>query len=476
MPDERHRPIDANELSEWFRCNADVTFQWQDPPTAGENPECAPTLLVYCAGLVHDSDFRRFLQTVSADDSRPFAGLSERLDRPDKQQIVNLVFSGYVLVLDGKTGELFACNLSSRPQRTPEESNSEASIRGPRDSLIEDLDVNVALIRKRVRSTTLHYERFLLGTRSQTRVGLLYMGDIAEPELLDTVRSRLLKLQADTLLGSNQLEELLSDKPDSLFPLLDYSERPDFIVDGLLRGRFAVLLDGSTNALIGPANFMLLLKSPEDSHTSYLFAAFERLLRLFAFVCCIALTGFCVALMNYHQEQIPLSLLATIVVSRHGIPLSVPIEAFLILALFEVLREAGARLPKAVGQTLAVVGGLIIGDSAIRAGLTSPALVVIAAISTISTFVLINQTLSGAVTLLRFFVLACSSLLGIYGFFFACLSIILYMANLRSFGMPYLSPAAPLKLRKLPAALLRLPWRKLAKRAMTIDTGGDRRK
>lgn len=199
------------------------------------------------------------------------------------------------------------------------------------------------------------------------------------------------------------------------------------------------------------------MKSAEDSHTSPSFVIAERLIRMVALLCSIFLLGLWLALVNFHQTQLPFSLLATLVVSRHGVPITISFEAFMIVALFEVLREAGARLPKAVGQTLAVVGGLIIGDAAIRAGLSSPSLVVIAAISTISTFVLVNQSLSSNVTLLRIFVMICSVSLGLYGFMFAATIILLYMSDLRSFGMPYLYPLSPMSFKTVLKTALHIP-------------------
>lgn len=473
MPSKTNGGMLTNDrLRRWFELNADVEIQVcavQDGEDSFEG------LLLFSPGMIDSAALSRLL-TIHDEDAAtttmPLLPLMQPINKEEEvaeeAHIADLIFSGQVILFVEERQLLFRMDLACLPKRSPDETNTEASIRGPRDGFVEDISVNAALVRRRLRSSSLCMEQFVVGERSHTRINLLYIRDIANPELVSEARERIRDIEVDALISGAQLEELISDKPYSMFPLLDYNGRPDFVVDCLVRGRIALLVDGSANALIAPANFTLLLKSSEDAHAPYIFVAFERIARLLGMIVSIFLTGFWVALLNYHQEQIPLSLLSTVIVSRQGVPMSVPTEAFMILALFEILREAGARMPKAIGQTLAVVGGLIIGEAAIRAGLTSPALVVIAAISTLSTFILVNQSLSGAVALLRIFVLAGASLMGMYGFLGALFLIILYLANLRSFGMPYLAPISPLSLRRLLTAMLRLPWKKMKQRSWEL--------
>ncbi|MGZ0085626.1 spore germination protein [Caldibacillus thermoamylovorans] len=320
------------------------------------------------------------------------------------------LFSGDLLIYFREAGALYALPLASPPNRDPEEPNTEVSIRGPKDGFIEEISQNVALIRKRLRSHRLVYERFIIGTRSQTKVGLLYVDDIANPAMIDEVRSRLLSLYIDSVTSTNQIEEWLSDSAFSLFPLFGYTGRPDFAVDSLLNGRFVILVDGAPTALVGPGNLTFLLNTSEDSNTFFLFVVFQRVLRLVGTSVAIYLPGAWVALTSFHPDQLPFTLLATLILSRQGVPLPVPLEMFVMMILFEVFKEAGMRLPIAIGQTLSVVGGLIIGQAAINAGLAAPATLVTAAISVISTFTLVNQNIAGTVTLLRFIVLTFASL------------------------------------------------------------------
>ncbi|ALF11000.1 spore germination protein [Parageobacillus thermoglucosidasius] len=353
------------------------------------------------------------------------------------------LFSGDLLVYFQKADVLYSLTLANPPNRDPEEPNTEVSIRGPKDGFIEEISKNVALIRKRIKSYKLCYEQFIVGTRSQTRVGLMYIDDIANREMIHEVKKRILQLNIDSIMSTNQLEELIGDKRFSLFPLFAYTGRPDFAANSLLNGRFVILIDGAPTVIIGPGNLMFLLNTSEDNVTTPIFVVFQRLLRFMGISLAIYLPGFWTALLSFHPGEIPFTLLGTVVLSRQGVPLPVPLEMFIMVVLFEIFKEAGMRLPLAIGQTLSVVGGLIIGQSAVNAGLFTPGSLVVAAISVIAAFTLVNQNLSGTVTLLRFIVLAASSVLGLFGFIASLFFLLTYVVNLKTFGIPYLTPLSP---------------------------------
>jgi len=266
------------------------------------------------------------------------------------------------------------------------------------------------------------------------------------------------------LSGSSEFEHLLADNKFSLFPTLDYTTRPDFTAECLLRGRFVVIADGHSNAVIGPANLTLLLKSPEDQYFPYYYVWLGMLLRLAGLITSMLLPGFWVALAAFNMEQVPLPLLATMSVSRIGLPLPGPLEAFLMVGLFELFREAGERLPKAVGQTVAVVGGIVIGDAIIRAGIASTTMLVVASLTAVASFSLVNQSLVGTVSVIRFFTMLCASFLGMYGFILAVIGITLYMSKLTSFGIPFLSPLSPVSLKDVTSSLFRQPFARMRRR------------
>jgi spore germination protein KA len=383
-----------------------------------------------------------------------------------------LLFSGDLLVYFQEADVLYSLTLAKPPNRDPEEPNTEVSIRGPKDGFIEEISKNVALIRKRIKSHKLCYEQFIVGTRSQTKAGLMYMDDIANREMINEVKKRILHLNVDAITSTNQLEELIGDKRFSLFPVFAYTGRPDFAVNSLLNGRFVILLDGAPTVIIGPANLTFLLNVSEDTVTSFFFVVFQRILRLIGISISIYLPGLWVALLSFHPENIPFTLLATVVLSRQGVPLPVPLEMFIMVGLFEIFKEAGMRLPFAIGSTLSVVGGLIIGQSAVSAGLFTPGSLVVAALSVIATFTLVNQYLSGTVTLLRFIVLAASSVLGLFGFIASLFILLTYTANLTIFGIPYLTPLSP-PTRDILKVLIPNGWKQFKRRAGLVKPQDD---
>jgi len=378
-------------------------------------------------------------------------------DRPDEAD--TLLFEGSAIVaLPGMDG-LYAFRIPDIPRRQTEETNIEVSIRGPKDGLVEAIDVNFGLIRRRMPVRSVVFETFRVGSKTKTKVGLIYDEDKIDPDILRDIRGRLAEIddRIEELVSSAQLEELISDSPFSLFPLSVYTGRPDFITSCVLRGRFAILIDGVPGAMVAPISLSMLLKTPEDTHFNYATASFGQLLRTLSLIVSIFLPGFYIALTGYHQDQIPFPLLATIITTRIGIPLSTPMEMFLVLTLLETFKEAGFRLPSMIGQTLTVVGGLIIGDAAIRAGLISPSMVVVAAISIVAGSTLISQTLSGSVSILRYLSVILSAVLGMYGFMLSVLLLVVYLTGLKSFGVPFLSPVAPISPRDIGRAFLKYP-------------------
>lgn len=375
-----------------------------------------------------------------------------------EEQAVNEIYSGKALLLLSNLKAVFSINISNRPQRKPEDTAAEVTIKGPRDNFIEDLSINTALIRKRLRTTTLAVEHYEIGTRSSTQIGLLYVDDKVNPKILEGVKEKLTGIDAEGIFSGNQLMELM-DKPSPIFPRFDYTGRPDAAVQALLKGRIILLVDGVSYAIITPANLFLLIKTAEDDEYNPFFSSFERILRIFGIFVAALLPGFWVALTTFHQDQIPLILLATVVESRRGLPLPSALEAIIMVLMFEIFREAGMRLPPGIGSTLSVLGALIIGDAAINSGLTSPAMLVVISGSIVATFTLINQSLIGAISVLRLLSILLSSLFGLFGYFFSVFFILIILSNMRTFGTPYLEITANLSWKNVKKSLLRLPFK-----------------
>jgi len=465
--------VNKLDLSKWFQDSSDVV---QITKSFDGKQGTYNLTFLYCPNLVDSNAINEtILPKIINEKAKEEIILSEHLCGllgvtqlsnvgNIKNEIEKKVFSGELIIFDEDFRSVYSIPVSNAPKRTPEESNLETSVRGPRDGFVENISDNMALIRQRLKTTSLKSKEYTIGERSKTKIVLLYMEDILNPTLLNEVQQRLESINMDVLNSSYQLEEMLYDYKFSIFPLMDYIGRPDFVVESLNQGRFAILVDGSPSCLIGPTNMVQLLLSPEDVNNSFFYISFVRLLRLVALMTTIFLPGFFIGLITFQTEQVPYNLLATISMTRVGLPLSGAMEAIIMITLFELFKEAGLRLPKAVGQTVAVLGGLIIGDAAIRAGLTSPAMLVVISITVISGYTLINQNIAGNVLLLRYFVLIFSSILGLYGFFLAYFLIIIFVFALESFGQPYVSFLTTPNVSNILRTLMKFPISLLKKR------------
>lgn len=457
--------LSGEQLQSAFSLYSDIIF-----PSLPELEYPDKLTALYCEGMIDKTElnqyFSRVCQYINQTLRQPNLVSKPPDDLPlfevqtTMQEMVSSLFTGNLIIYREGATDFWVIHISRIPQRALQESNTEISIKGPRDAFTEDLYTNISLIRKRMNTGFLYSKQFMIGSLSKTEVSLLYLANKVSPEMITEVSKRLNSIDMESLISSGQLEQYLSDRTFSLFPLIDYIGRPDYVVETLLRGRFIIIVEGSPMVLIGPSNFFELLKSPEDIHFPYFFVMLQRALRITGLMLSIFLPGFWISISSVNIDQIPYTLLSTIVISREGVPLPSVLEAMLLLFQFELLREAGVRLPKAVGQTIGIVGGLIIGDSLIRAGLASPTILVVIAVSVIATFSLVNQSLSGTVSLLRAIILIVSSYLGIYGFFLCMFFLLIYLCRLTSFGMAYLEPIVSLRFRDWLAALLLNPFQR----------------
>lgn len=386
----------------------------------------------------------------------------------NEQEAILLVFSGFVLLYFEEGQLLFSSNVAKKPNRSPEETRTEATIKGPRDNFIEDIAVNIALIRKRLPTNSLSVERFVLGTRSKTNVAILYFDDIADKSILEEIKQQLKKVETDAIFSGDVLMERVN-KNALLFPRNNYTGRPDYAVQSLVRGRFIILIDGVSYSIITPVNFFFVLKTSEDNESPFIYGSMERVLRIGSMVIGAFLPAFWLALTTYHQDQLPFQLLATVVRANVGLPLPTILEMLLMLFMFELFREAGLRLPTVISSSIGVVGGIIIGDAAIRAGITSPAMIVIIATSTIASFTLVNQALVTTISVLRVIFILVASFLGLFGFFTSLFITLIYLANIRVFGVPYLDMAADLNWSTIGKSILRFPAKKYDKRPEMLN-------
>ncbi|MEW6448562.1 MAG: spore germination protein [Bacillota bacterium] len=367
-------------------------------------------------------------------------------------------------LLDGEavlflTGETQALGLAVRDyqDRAITESMTESVVRGPRDAFVEDFRRNVMLIRRRLKTPNLVMERFEIGRETHTTVVLGYIKGLAPPQLVSEVRNRLRRIDIDAVFDSNYIEEMIVDNPLSPFPQALATERPDRVAAALVEGRVVLLTDTTPFALVLPTTLASLLQASEDYYHPFGISTVVRWLRYLAFFVSIAASPLYVAITTFHQEMIPFGLLLSIAVSREGVPLPAVLEALVMEATFELLREAGVRLPRPIGQAVSIVGALVIGDAAITAKVVSPLMVIVVATAGIASFATPSYELAIPMRLLRFPLIAAGGVLGLFGVTAGLLAIMIHLAGLRSFGQPYLAPLAPLKFTGLKDVLVRLP-------------------
>ncbi|WP_107923982.1 spore germination protein [Lysinibacillus parviboronicapiens] len=373
----------------------------------------------------------------------------------DKAEAISLVYTGYLLLFFEEESLLYASNIAKKPNRNPEETRLEVLVKGPRDNFIEDISVNIALLRKRLPTNSLCVEKMDLGARSKTTVAILYFDDIVDFNILHGIKKQLAAVDTDIVFSGDLLMERIN-KNSKLFPKFDYTGRPDYAIQALVRGRFIIFVDGVAYAMITPVNLFLLLKSAEDNEYPVIFSSLERVLRIVGILIGLLLPAFWLALTTFHQNQLPLQLLATVVQAKTGLPLPSSLEMLIMLLMFELFREAGLRLPSVIGGTISVVGGLIIGDAAIRAGVTSPEMIVIIAVSTIASFTLVNQSLVTTISILRVIFILLSAFLGLFGFFISIYFTLLYLCNTRIFGYSYMNLAGDLDWATIKKSIFRV--------------------
>lgn len=326
------------------------------------------------------------------------------------------------------------------PGAAIKEPDSEKSIRGSREGFTDSIKMNTALIRKRLRSTRVRVKELEQGVRSHTKVDMVYMQDLANPMVLEEIQKRLEAYEIDGVLDSGVIEQLAERKWYSPFPQFQTTQRPDRAALAVMEGRVVVLSDNSPVALILPTDFNSFIKTSDDYYNRFEEATFARILRYFAVFFSMALPGLYLAVTNFHTQILPTPLLLSFWEARIGVPFPAALEVILMELSFELLREAGVRLPGAMGNTIGIVGGLIIGQAAVDANIVSPIVVIVVAFTALCSFSIPNEEFAFSFRILKFFLIIMSAWLGFFGLLVGLLVILIHLSRLKSFGIPYLMP------------------------------------
>ena len=353
--------------------------------------------------------------------------------------------------------------------RSVQEPPSETVIRGPRDGFTETLRFNTALLRRRIRDPNLVIKNMTVGRRSKTNVVVSYVKGIARPDLVQMVEEKIGKIDVDDIHESGEIEQFLEDNKITPFPQLQSTERPDKAVAAMMEGRVTILVDGTPFVLIAPAGLYQFFQSPEDYYERWIIGSLLRLLRWAGSFLATFAPALYIAIVSYHPGMLPTELALSVAATRETVPFPAFVEALLMETTIELLREAGARLPKAIGQTIGIVGGIIIGDAAVRAGIASPFMVIIVAITAISSFIIPSYNVAIAFRVIRFPIMVLAATLGLYGVMLAFIFINVHMILLKSFGSNYMSPVAPIQIRDWKDVFIRVPLQWMQRRPEYIN-------
>jgi len=379
-----------------------------------------------------------------------------------------------ILLMDGFP-KCLAIGSRGWADRGVQEPSSQTVVRGPKDGFSETLRTNTALIRRRIKDPNLWLETKQLGKKTKTDVAIMYLKGVANEKMVKEVHTRLDKIKIDAILESGYVEELIQDSTFTPFPTIFNTERPDTVAAAILEGRVAILVDGTPFVLVVPALLINFFQASEDYYQRADIATLIRLLRYMAFFLALLTPSAYIAVTTFHQEMLPTPLLISLAAQRDGVPFPAIVEAIFMEITFEILREAGVRMPRAVGSAISIVGALVIGQAAVEAGIVTATMVIVVSLTAISSFVSPTFNMGIAVRILRFGFMILAGTFGLFGIILGLIAMVLHLSSLRSFGIPYLSPNAPFILQDQKDNFFRLPhWALFARPRLISQKDTDR--
>ncbi|MGW8424990.1 spore germination protein [Peribacillus simplex] len=396
----------------------------------------------------------------------PVGGIGEITDF---QKLFNHVLSGDTLLLMDGSPKGIALGSREWVDRGVQEPSSQTVVRGPKDGFTETLRTNTALIRRRIKDPNLWLETKQIGEKTQTDVAIMYLKGVANDKTVSELQSRLNRINIDAILESGYIEELIQDEVYTPFPTVYNTERPDAVAAALLEGRIAIFVDGTPFVLIVPALMVHFFQSSEDYYQRADIATLIRILRYLSFFLALLTPSLYIAVSTFHQEMLPTPLLISLASQREGVPFPAFVEAVMMEVVFEILREAGVRMPRAIGSSISIVGALVIGQAAVEAGFVSATMVIIVSLTAICSFVFPANSMAMAFRMLRFLFMILAATFGLYGIILGLIVMVLHLNSLRSFGLPYLAPSAPFILQDQKDNIIRLPHWSLLKRPRLIS-------
>ncbi len=391
--------------------------------------------------------------------------------RQNLEEAVDDILNGYCAVIFDGEGVAVTFEVKTDQRRSVEAPKEEKVVKGSKDAFVETMKTNTSLVRRKLHNPHLKIRDFSVGEKSKTALTLIYIEGFTNPEMVEEAAKRISAIECEGALNSGIIESGLVDNPRSPFPQVLHTERVDKFCLNLLEGRFGVLVDGIPFGFLAPGTFSQFLKVPEDHTQHFLVASALTLLRYFSVALTLLAPAFYVAVAMYHQEMIPTRLMLSMIEAKQQVPFPTAMEALMMLLAFELLQEAGIRLPSPIGETVSIIGALIVGQSAVEASVVSPVVVVVIALAGIAGYTMPNQDLGAALRICRFILVLMAIALGMFGISLGCALLVYHLAGLESYGVPYMTPFAGSEGREFSRALLRRSFQVKRDREPALRTG-----
>lgn len=413
--------------------DAKATAFFIDGLTSGS--EIADFVLHPVSQLLHGSPQAMVAQCLSG---TVYSAVADPVE--DMEALCLKLVNGFcVLVFDG-VDRAVAFEAKTGEKRNPSPPEVENTVKGPKDAFTETVRTNTSLIRRHLRSPWLRFYETQVGRRSLTNVSVVWLEGVTNPNLVERMKRRLAKIDVDGFLSPSAVEEYVTGSRATAFPLLRYTERTDSFSQGLLAGKVGLLVDGLPLGYLAPADLANFMSSPEDRGMDFVSASCVRVLRYMALLVSLLLPALYGAMAAFHQEMIPTKLLWAIIESKAQVPFPTLFEILGLLLAFEILQEAGIHLPQSLGQTVSIIGGLVVGTAAVEAKLISPAALIVVAVAGICGFAIPSRELADAIRVWRFVLTVCAALAGLFGMTVGLMALLLHLGSLQSFGLGYLRP------------------------------------